>query len=46
MANFFNAFNRVRFGLPNTTVESPSFGAIGSQLNDPREIQFALRLEF
>ena len=46
MANFFNTFNRVRFGLPNTTVESTSFGAIGSQLNDPREIQFALRLQF
>ncbi len=43
--NFFNAFNRVRFGNPNTRIESPAFGKISSQLNNPREIQMALRLQ-
>ncbi len=41
---FFNAFNTVRFGSPNTTVTSGAFGAITSQANAPRQIQFGLKL--
>jgi len=40
----FNLFNRVQFGTPNLAVGNPSFGVISSQANNPRLIQFALRL--
>jgi hypothetical protein len=45
----FNAFNRVQFGPPGqvfTTNPNSSFGIISSQQNNPRLIQFALRLNF
>ena len=46
-AEFFNAFNRVQFAGPNTSITSSSFGLIFlSQANTPREIQFGLRLSF
>jgi hypothetical protein len=46
---FFNAFNRVQFGPPNTaccTSNNASFGLVTSQLNTPRLIQFALKFLF
>jgi hypothetical protein len=44
---FFNAFNRVQFAGPNTSIASSSFGQIFlSQVNTPREIQAGLRLSF
>jgi len=46
---FFNTFNRVQFGPPNTaccTANNPSFGIVNSQLNTPRLIQFALKFLF
>ncbi len=46
-AEFFNVFNRVQFGYANTTCCSntnSTFGVVSSQLNAPRQIQFALRL--
>jgi hypothetical protein len=43
-AEFLNAFNTPRFGGPNTSVTSSSFGVITSQANTPRQIQFALKL--
>lgn len=44
---FFNAFNRVQFAGPNTSIASSSFGQIFlSQANTPREIQAGLRLSF
>jgi len=43
-AEFLNAFNTPRFGGPNTTVTSSSFGVISSQSNAPRQIQFGLKL--
>jgi hypothetical protein len=46
---FFNAFNRVQFGPPNTaccTANNASFGLVTSQLNNPRLIQFALKFLF
>jgi hypothetical protein len=42
----FNLFNRVRFGYPGTALGNPQFGVISGQYNDPRLIQFALRLIF
>jgi hypothetical protein len=45
-AEAFNIFNRVRWGNPNTTVNSNNFGQVRSQGNDPRRMQFALKLTF
>jgi len=42
----FNLFNRVRFGYPGTALGNPQFGVISGQFNDPRLVQFALRLLF
>jgi hypothetical protein len=42
---FFNLLNRVNFGLPGSTVGTPTYGAITSA-NDARVIQVALRLAF
>jgi hypothetical protein len=41
-----NAFNTPRFGGPNTTVTSSSFGAITSQANAPRQVQLGLKFLF
>jgi hypothetical protein len=43
-SEFLNSFNTPRFGGPNTTVTSSSFGVISSQANAPRQIQFGLKL--
>jgi hypothetical protein len=48
-AEFFNAFNRVQFAKPNTTISTvpnTQTGQITSTANDPRQVQFALRLTF
>jgi hypothetical protein len=45
----YNLFNRVQFGIPNTTVTTAAnatTGFVTTQINDPREIQFALRFLF
>jgi len=39
-----NAFNRVQFSAPNTSVTSTSFGVITGQANAPRQLQFGLKL--
>src|SRR4051812_6003126 len=41
----FNAFNRVNFNNPSTTVTAAGFGAI-TTAKTPREFQFSLRFEF
>ena len=38
-----NAFNRVQFSAPNTSVTSTSFGVITGQANAPRQLQFGLK---
>ena len=46
---FFNLFNHPQFGFPGTNFVSGSsngFGTVSSQLNNPRLIQFALKLAF
>jgi hypothetical protein len=45
-AEIFNLFNRTRFGYPGTAQGNPQFGVISGQVNDPRLVQFALRLLF
>lgn len=46
-AEAFNAFNRVRFSSPNTTVTAgANFGRVTGQANDPRQLQFGLKLLF
>jgi len=43
---FFNIFNRVVFGGPQSNASNGSFGRITSQANNPRQGQVSLRLEF
>jgi len=45
-AESFNAFNRVQFGVPNTSINSTAFGVISTQQNSPRNFQLGLRLLF
>jgi hypothetical protein len=46
-ADFLNAFNHVVLNDPTLSMLDPaSFGVISSQANNPRSIQFGLRLEF
>jgi hypothetical protein len=45
-AEAFNALNRVRFGNPNTDVNSGAFGQVQTQANDARQLQFGLKLLF
>ncbi len=48
-AEFFNAFNRVRFGTGSLSLQSNQFGQLLSSadlLNDPRQMQLALKFYF
>jgi hypothetical protein len=45
-AEALNAFNTPRFGGPNTSVTSGSFGVITGQANAPRQVQLGLKLLF
>jgi hypothetical protein len=47
-ADFGNIFNRTDFCNPNTfwSANSLSFGSIGTQCNQPRSIQFGLKLTY
>jgi len=46
-AEMFNILNFVSWGPPGRDITAPaSFGAIGSQINAPRNIQFALKYAF
>jgi hypothetical protein len=46
-AEFFNLFNHAQFGLPGSDIASPTnFGVITSTVNNPRLIQFGLKLRF
>jgi hypothetical protein len=43
---FFNIFNRVQFGPPGEVQGNSQFGIVTTQLNLPRLVQFALRLNY
>lgn len=45
-AEFFNIFNHPQFGVPGLDIGSPGFGQITNTVNNPRLIQFALKLTF
>ncbi|HEX4427033.1 MAG TPA: carboxypeptidase-like regulatory domain-containing protein [Terriglobales bacterium] len=45
-AEFFNIFNHAQFGSPTADIESPQFGEINTTVNNPRVMQFALKLTF
>ncbi len=46
-AEFFNLFNHAQFGTPNGDINAGfQFGVINSTVNNPRLIQFALKLLF
>ena len=45
-AEFFNLFNHPQFYVPNSDINSVGFGAINQTVNNPRLIQFALKLRF
>lgn len=45
-AQFGNIFNRTVFCDPNTNFSSGSFGQVSTQCNQPRSIQFGLRLDY
>ncbi len=52
-AEIFNLFNHPQFGLPGNDMSqafggtaSPSFGVINTTVNNPRLVQFALKLTF
>jgi hypothetical protein len=45
-AEFFNLFNHPQFYAPVTDVDSSNFGQITETVNNPRLMQFALKLRF
>lgn len=45
-AEAFNIFNHPQFGPPDTALGDGTTGVINSQVNAPRELQFALKLLF
>jgi hypothetical protein len=45
-AEFFNVFNHPQFFTPGADVSSFGFGAITQTVNNPRLVQFALKLRF
>jgi hypothetical protein len=45
-AEAFNLWNKPQFGVPNSTVGTPSFGQISSLATNPRQVQFALKFIF
>jgi Carboxypeptidase regulatory-like domain/TonB dependent receptor len=45
-AEFFNLFNHSNYAVPNTSVESSTFGLITSAFAQGREIQFAVKVTF
>jgi hypothetical protein len=45
-AEFFNLFNHAQFGLPVNDINAIGFGAVNSTVNNPRLVQFGLKLTF
>jgi len=46
VAEFGNIFNRTTFCSPNTNFSSSAFGTVGTQCNQPRSVQFGLRVDY
>jgi hypothetical protein len=45
-AEFFNLFNHTQFGLPVNDISASGFGSVNSTVNNPRLVQFGLKLSF
>ena len=45
-AEFFNLFNHAQFGAPVNDINAPGFGSVNSTVNNPRLVQFGLKLTF
>lgn len=45
-SEFYNLFNHPLFAAPNGTITSQAFGTVTSQANNPRDIQFGLKVVF
>jgi Carboxypeptidase regulatory-like domain len=45
-AEFFNLFNHAQFGFPVPDIAAPGFGSVNSTVNNPRLVQFGLKLTF
>jgi hypothetical protein len=45
-AEFFNLFNHPQFGSPVADIAAPGFGSVNSTVNNPRLVQFGLKLTF
>ena len=45
-AEFFNLLNHAQFGLPINDISAIGFGSVNSTVNNPRLVQFALKLSF
>jgi len=45
-AEFFNLFNHAQFGMPLNDINGFGFGAVNSTVNNPRLVQFGLKLTF
>ncbi len=45
-AEFFNTFNHPQFAAPDNGVTDAAFGAVSAQYNNPRLIQFSLRINY
>jgi hypothetical protein len=45
-AEVFNLFNRPQFGPPGSSLGTAQFGVVSSQVNNPRLIQFGMKLMF
>ena len=45
-SEFYNLFNHPLFAAPNGSVSSQTFGQVTSQANNPRDIQFGLKIAF
>jgi hypothetical protein len=46
VASAGNVFNRTTFCGPNTNFSSSAFGTVNTQCNQPRSVQFGLRLDY
>ena len=46
VASFGNILNRTTFCAPNTNFSSTAFGTVNTQCNQPRSVQFGLRLDY